>query len=973
MPLLLMLLIGIEIAPAAWAQDGRAYEGQVVGRIDFDPPDQPIPRAQLDKLLPFHPGDRLKLADVHTAIQNLYGTGRFANISISAVNEGSTLVLNISTELSYFVGQVTLDGVQEPPNKGQLTTASKLELGRPFEDNDMEQAVQNMVERMRAHGSRNAKIDFDVDRDPATEEAAIHFEIQAGARARFDGVTLTGKFAKTPESIIKATHWRRRFLVLTFPGWRYATESRVTAGVERVGQDFQKGDHLEAQVTLEKLDYNTDTNTLRPSLAIENGPMVEVQTTGTKVSRRKLKQLIPVFEERTVDRTLLVEGQRNLVEYFQSQGYFDAAVEFTDDRPSADVYSISYAIQRNQRYKLAHIEIVGNKFFHTDTLRERIYITPASFPRFRYGRYSQKLLDRDKDTLKDLYRASGFLDADIQSTVDPVYRGKNGELGVVLEVKEGPQWLVGKLDLEGVPENDLKYLASRLQSGADEPYSAANIAADRDFILSYYYNNGYPDATIDWTQTPGEGANRVNLKYTLHAGKRVYVRSVLLRGLKTTRETLVDNRIGPKPGDPVSQQSIAASQQKLYDLGIFSKVQTAIQNPDGDEDQKYVLFQVDEASRYSLTLGFGAQLARIGGGVTTFDNPAGSTGFAPRVSVGISRLNLFGLGQTLSLNTLISTIEQRVVLTYLMPRFAGNQNLTLTVSGLFDNAYDIRTFAQQRAEGSVQLSQRLSRQYQLQYRFALRHVAISSLEISPELIPLLSQPVRVGIASTTFIQDRRDDPIDSHRGMYNTVDVGLAERQFASETDFTRLLIRNTTYHPIGKSIVIARNLQFGYIQRLGGLTEIPLAERWYSGGSTSNRAFPDNQAGPRDLETGFPIGGNAMLFHSTEIRFPLIGDNLRGVLFHDMGNVYQDIDHISFRFRQHNIQDFDYAVQAVGFGIRYRTPIGPIRADFSFSPNAPRFYGFAGTYEQLIQNQGVLTTQKINLFQFHFSLGQTY
>lgn len=341
--------------------------------------------------------------------------------------------------------------------------------------------------------------------------------------------------------------------------------------------------------------------------------------------------------------------------------------------------------------------------------------------------------------------------------------------------------------------------------------------------------------------------------------------------------------------------------------------------------------------------------------------------------MGISRLNLFGLGQTLSLNTLVSTIEQRAVLTYLIPRFMGNEKLTLTVSGLFDNAYDIRTFAQQRAEGSVQLAQRLSRQYQMQYRFALRHVAISDLKISNELIPLLSQPVRVGIASATFIQDRRDDPIDSHRGMYNTIDVGIAARQFASQTDFTRLLIRNTTYHPIGKNVVIARNLQFGYIQRLAGLTEIPLAERWYSGGSTSDRAFPDNQAGPRDLTTGFPIGGNAMLFHSTEIRFPLIGDNLRGVLFHDIGNVYSDINHISFRFRQHDIQDFDYAVQAVGFGIRYRTPIGPIRADFSFSPDAPRFYGFAGTYEQLIMNQGVLTTQKINLFQFHFSLGQTY
>jgi outer membrane protein assembly complex protein YaeT len=973
MLLLYPLLIGVAFAQAqSPPQAAQTYEGRVVGRIDFDPPDQPLPRPELDRLMPVRVGQPLKLSDVHTAIQNLYNTGRYANISISAVNEGSILVLNVSTELSYFVGRVTLAGVQEPPNRGQLTTASKLELGKPFQDNDMEQAVQNMVERMRANGFRSAKVDYQLERNPLTEEIAVHFDITAGARARFDGVNLTGKFLKPPEAIVKATHWRRGFLFITFPGWRFATETRVTTGVASVRQMFQKGDHLEAVVNLEKLDYNADKNTITPSIAIDNGPIVEVKTTGVKVSQGKLKQLIPVFQERTIDRTLLVEGQRNLVEYFQSQGYFDAAVDFSDERPSAEEYDLNYNIVRNQRYKLAHVSITGNKYFDTATLRERIIITPASFPRFRYGKYSQRMLERDKQTLKDLYLANGFRDAEVQSTVESNYRGKDGALGVVLEVKEGPQWFVAKLDFEGVPENDIKYFQSILQSSTDEPFSEANIAVDRDTILSYYYNNGYPDASFDWTQTP-DGDRRVDLKYKLKTGQRVYVRSVLLRGLQTTRPSLVDSKIKLAPGDPLSQQSIAESQQKLYDLGIFSKVQTAIQNPAGDEDQKYVLYQVDEASRYSFTLGFGAQIARIGGGVTSFDDPAGSTGFAPRVSIGISRLNLFGLGQTLSLNTLVSTIEQRAILTYLFPQFLDHPNLSLTVSGLFDDAFDVRTFRQTRTEGSVQLAERVSRQYTLQYRFALRHVAISDLKINSELIPLLSQPVRVGMASMTFIQDRRDDPVNSHRGMYNSIDVGIALPEFSSKTDFTRLLIRNTTYHPIGKNIVIARDVQFGYIQRLGGMPEIPMAERWYSGGSTSNRAFPDNQAGPRDDMTGFPIGGNALFFHSTEIRFPLIGDNLGGVLFHDIGNVYQDIDHISFRFRQRDLQDFDYAVQAVGFGIRYKTPIGPIRADFSFSPDAPRFYGFAGTYQQLIQNQGVLTTQKINLFQFHFSLGQTY
>jgi outer membrane protein insertion porin family len=138
-------------------------------------------------------------------------------------------------------------------------------------------------------------------------------------------------------------------------------------------------------------------------------------------------------------------------------------------------------------------------------------------------------------------------------------------------------------------------------------------------------------------------------------------------------------------------------------------------------------------------------------------------------------------------------------------------------------------------------------------------------------------------------------------------------------------------------------------------------------------RSFPDFQAGPRDPVSGFPLGGNALLANTFELRFPLFGDNLGGVLFHDAGNVYSSLNDVSFRFRQRNLQDFNYMVQSVGFGIRYRTPIGPVRLDLSFSPNAPRFFGLKGTEQDLIDGTGVSTVQKINAFQFHFSLGQAF
>jgi len=169
------------------------------------------------------------------------------------------------------------------------------------------------------------------------------------------------------------------------------------------------------------------------------------------------------------------------------------------------------------------------------------------------------------------------------------------------------------------------------------------------------------------------------------------------------------------------------------------------------------------------------------------------------------------------------------------------------------------------------------------------------------------------------------------------------------------------------------------------GLTDrsqdIPLPERFFSGGASSIRAFPENQAGPRDLDTGFPLGGKALLEFSTELRFPLIGANVGGVLFHDAGNVYSSVQSISFRVRQRDpfrIQqpdkaDFDYMIHDVGFGIRYRTPVGPVRLDLSFSPNSPRFYGCSGTRQDLLLGNCKPSNQRINRLQFQFSLGQTF
>ena len=235
-----------------------------------------------------------------------------------------------------------------------------------------------------------------------------------------------------------------------------------------------------------------------------------------------------------------------------------------------------------------------------------------------------------------------------------------------------------------------------------------------------------------------------------------------------------------------------------------------------------------------------------------------------------------------------------------------------------------------------------------------------------------------------------------------TADIGIASHYLGSQRNFGKVLLRNATYYPFGRSIVLARQTQFGVIVPYNappGVTaqeSVPLAERFFGGGADSLRAFPYNQAGPRDTgaslvpggpsspATGFPLGGNALVFNNVELRFPLIGQNIQGVLFHDIGNVYSTLSDVSFRLSQRNNADFNYAVQAAGMGVRYRTPIGRVRADFAYPINPPSYLGFEALPQELLVvmrtdriDDGARlpksTPQTVGHFQFFFSIGQTF
>ncbi|MBL8293834.1 MAG: BamA/TamA family outer membrane protein [Bryobacterales bacterium] len=964
------------VASSLLGQEGGApldkYLGLPVNSISFEPEAQPLPREELDSLLAVKVGEPLHAVKLRQSIERIVATGRYQEVIVDAEHREDGVSLRFMTRGTWFIGRVTVAGVPEPPNRGQLVNTTKLKLGERFEKESLQQAAENLRTRLEANGFFESRVDSTVSYDEPTEQVRIDFRVDPGPRARLTMPEVNGVPPDAVGAFVDQTRWRRWFGML---GWYPLTERRLQNGLERARRSYVKQDYLLNRVTLNSIDYDGTSQTAKPRVTINLGPQVRIRAEGMKVSQGRLRQLVPVFQEQALDRDLIAEGQRNLAAYLQNQGYFRAAVTVRGAPEGQGRRAITYLIDRGVRYKLDNLAITGNRYFTEETIRERMNIQPATFLRYRQGRFSENLLENDLDAIRALYQSNGFRDAEVTSSIEENYGGKPRHLGVVVKIVEGPQWIVGRHEITGVSPERAQEVERKLSSVEGQPFSEENLAADRDNVLNFYYNEGYQDASFEWSVLPMLEDHRVEVKYVVHEGRQMFVRGLLVSGLQTSDPEMVFRRIQLQDGEPLSQAKLVESQRRLYDLGVFARVDMAIQNPEGTERGKYVLYQFEEARKYSVNVGLGAEITRIGGGTPNFDAPAGEPGFSPRISFGVTRVNFYGTGHTVGLQTRASNIQQRALISYLAPQFKGRENVTLNFIGLIDRSRDVRTFQAQRVEGTLQLTHKLNRQLTLQPRFTYRRNSISQLAIDPALIPIYARAVRVGVLAASLYQDRRDDPIDSHRGYYNSIDFGLASKVFGSQADYTRFLARNSTYHRLGRDVILARSFVIGGLvnNKSGeGPDQIPLAERYFAGGATTHRGFPENQAGPRDLSTGFPLGGSALFMNNFELRTPLLGERLGAVLFHDSGHIYRSIRDISFRFHQRDVQDFDYMVHAVGFGLRYKTPVGPVRLDLAYSVNSPRFQ-YEPRQDLTSGPTGPPVTTRINRFQFHFSLGQTF
>src|SRR5581483_6126905 len=342
------------------------FEGKNIATIQFDPRQQPLDSEELHSILPLKIHTPLRMEDVRATINRLYATGEYTDIKVDVEPADGEVAVRILTENAWFIGRVAAEGrIAQPPNAGQLVNAAGLNLGEPYFGTKLTQAAESLKKLLTANGLYDAQIEPRYQYDSERQQINLTFEIWSGRRARYGTPDLPGGDLKiAPEKIISATKWRRwpplRFILGT---WKPVTQAKTRHGVDGVAALYQKENRLESKVSLGAIRYDEDTDTIHPTLDIVPGPRVTIKPVGAKISNKKLREYVPVYEERTVDRDLLLEGQRNLVDYLQSQGFFDAEVEFKSQSVRNDQAEIDYIINTGSRHRLIAIQITGNHYF----------------------------------------------------------------------------------------------------------------------------------------------------------------------------------------------------------------------------------------------------------------------------------------------------------------------------------------------------------------------------------------------------------------------------------------------------------------------------------------------------------------------------------------------------------------------------------------------------------------------------------
>lgn len=898
-------------------------------------------------------GEPFSKAKVEQTVAAFKATGKFIEVQLQVDPDANGVRVLMILEPAVWFGIFEFPGAERFAYS-RLVQVANFPPQAPYNTDEVERDRQALVTFFQQEGYFQAEVQPETKVDAAHGLANVFFHVNLKQRARFGEIVVAGTSAEETAQLTHAlqTLWARGRGAAIRPGKVYH-RSTLDKATKYLQSQLAKQAFLSSQVQLEGAEYHPDTNRADIHLMVKPGPKINVQVEGAHLFPWTRKALLPFYQGISVDDESIQEGRQALVSYFQSKGYFDTNVDVkssTGDKGN----SIVYTIAKDKKHKVTQVAVSGNTLLPSSDLTPHLTVEKKHF--LSPGKFSDKLVRTSVKNLQAVYQSQGFSSAKVVSKVARA----GGDVQISFAVQEGPRDIVNALQIEGsdtFPESS--FAPHGLKLGAGKPYSQALVESDRASIIAEYLKAGYLTSSFRQTATvvSKQEPHRINVVYHIYEGPKVIAGDVVTLGRAATQQRLIDRDIASiHPGSPLTETQLLTSESQLYNhTGVFDWAEVDPKRQVTTQTKEDVLVKVHEAKKNQITYGFGFELINRGGsvpsgtvtlpGLPPVGLPASYTSsqqtfYGPRGTFQFTRNNFRGKGETLSFTGFAGRLDQRGAAYYIDPNFRWSP-WRATTSLTAEKNEENPIYSSQQEVASFQLQRELDRAKinTLFLRYSFSQTNLTRVVI-PSLVLDADRNVRLSTLAANLTSDTRDNPLDAHKGMLRSIELDFNTAKLGSSVDFAKVNGQLAYYKTGFHNIVFANSLRIGLAQPFDN-SRVPISEAFFTGGGNSLRGFPLDGAGPqRPVEVcpngtsgcgvfiQVPSGGNELLLINSEARIPLpIKKGLGIVAFYDGGNVFPTIGFHDFTSLYAN---------NVGVGLRYATPVGPVRIDLGHNLSTP-------------------------------------
>jgi outer membrane protein insertion porin family len=877
--------------------------------------------AELERLLKVTVGEPLTEEAVSHTLRHVQASGIASEIELytepDATGEGVVVLLVLRPVV--LVEEVHLEG-----NLGLSSSDLRREIpqneAEPLNEEKIVQGVYRLQDYYGDRGYFQAEVRVRIATDPATRTSVVTYQIQSGPQARVETVLFDGPIQPfTPAALLEPLELK--------PGKPFNRRNE-REDADRLQTWLVRKGYRTARVDRPAEEVDPVNGTVRLTYPVEVGPLVVLQVTGAEERELRRHDLLPFLGRQGYDEALLLQATERIKDYYQREGHYRAKVESGQTQTDGTL-QVSLRIDPGPEYTLTEIDLTGNQAFSDEQLGELMTTAPRSLLNLGSGRLVDSELKKDLENVRSFYALQGYA----QAEVGPAQVSEPGgdRLRLEIPVVEGPRQQVGTLEIHGIEAPEIEALRSQLPLQPGGPFHPFLLEEELNRLRQAYQNLGYSTAQVSAGEVHWNADHTLaDITVEVLEGEQMVLDRVIVRGNRRTRGEVIQHALAVQPGDPISRNRALEIERDLYQLGIFSGVDVELKSAGLLSEERDLIIRVEEGRprRVSYSLGVEYQ-------------SGDPEPWRPRGGFSFTHNNVAGRAFSLRTDVRVSEPDQSFRILFNQPsvgRYPVPLSYSLFVFNETKEHWDVIRYGGRIEAVRDFTDRRVSLTYD--YRFVETTVdpGFGLIDVDRE-----DRPFEISSLTPGFLWDRRDDPVLATRGWSTFAQLQWAFPVASAQGDWLKLFVQQTQYLNLRRLGVVAASLRAGGIEPFGNLEredpELPedlpnadvfIDERFFAGGGTTHRAYDRDDLGipgqtlflrPDAQEVDgvkiVPVGGNGLLLLNLEYRFPIFGP-VEGVVFYDTGNVWAD-------WRDIDVNDLK---TGAGIGVRYLSPIGPLRVD---------------------------------------------